>query len=101
MLHRVRHPTAFAAAIRGSRVVAVGRAVASDGWTGVCGMATLPEARGIGAARAVLGSLARWASAEGIAQMYLQVSGDNGAGLRLYELAGFTELCRYHYRTRG
>jgi ribosomal protein S18 acetylase RimI-like enzyme len=31
--------------------------------------------------------------------MYLQVECDNTAALRLYERSGFTELCRYHYRT--
>jgi ribosomal protein S18 acetylase RimI-like enzyme len=33
--------------------------------------------------------------------MYLQVEYDNTAARRLYERAGFTELCRYHYRTGG
>jgi ribosomal protein S18 acetylase RimI-like enzyme len=30
--------------------------------------------------------------------MYLQVECDNAAAVRLYERAGFTEVCRYHYR---
>jgi ribosomal protein S18 acetylase RimI-like enzyme len=34
----------------------------------------------------------------GAAHMYLQVERDNAAR-RLYEHAGFTEPCRYHYRT--
>jgi ribosomal protein S18 acetylase RimI-like enzyme len=33
--------------------------------------------------------------------MYLQVEYDNTAARRLYDRAGFTELCRYHYRTDG
>jgi ribosomal protein S18 acetylase RimI-like enzyme len=31
--------------------------------------------------------------------MYLQVECDNAPALRLYERAGFGEICRYHYRT--
>jgi hypothetical protein len=37
----------------------------------------------------------------GAAHMYLQVEYDNTAARRLSERAGFTELCRYHYRTGG
>ena len=90
---------AGAGAGAGTAVVAVGRAVAEAGWAGVFGMATLPYARGTGAARQVLAVLARWAAHHGAAHMYLQVERDNAAARRLYERAGFTELCRYHYRT--
>jgi hypothetical protein len=31
--------------------------------------------------------------------LYLQVSSDDEAALRLYERAGFAEVCAYHYRT--
>lgn len=37
----------------------------------------------------------------GAQHMYLQVEYDIIAARRLYERAGFTELCRYHYRTGG
>lgn len=47
----------------------VGRAVADTGWTGVFGMATLPDARRHGV-----------------------------AAVRLYRRAGFGEACAYHYR---
>nr|WP_255429740.1 GNAT family N-acetyltransferase [Streptomonospora sp. PA3] len=99
MLGRVRGPSAHVRAIAGSAVVAVGRAVADTGWAGVFGMATLPEARGRGAAGVVLAALAQWAHARGAERMYLQVERDNTPALRLYQRAGFTEACRYHYRT--
>jgi N-acetylglutamate synthase len=73
--------------------------VSDTGWAGVFGMATLPRARGAGAATRVLAALARWAANQGATQLYLQVERDNTAARRLYERAGFTELCRYHYRT--
>jgi GNAT superfamily N-acetyltransferase len=100
MLSRVRGPSAYACARIGDDAVAVARAVAGDGWAGVFGMATMPAARGRGAAREVLASLARWARRHGAARMYLQVERDNSPALRLYERAGFREVCAYSYRSR-
>lgn len=98
LLGRVDRPAAYARALAGDDVVAVGRAVADTGWAGVFGMATLPRARGKGAARAVLTALASWAGAHEAERMYLQVERDNVPALRLYERAGFRELSGYHYR---
>jgi GNAT superfamily N-acetyltransferase len=98
MLRRVDRPSVYASALSGADVIAVGRAVADTGWAGVFGMATLPSQRGRGAAGQVLAALARWAALHGAAQMYLQVERDNAAARRLYERAGLSELCRYHYR---
>jgi ribosomal protein S18 acetylase RimI-like enzyme len=99
LLERVPRPVGYARAMLGDDVVAVGRAVADTGWAGVFGMATLPRARGKGAARGVLAALAHWAGACGSEHMYLQVESGNVPALRLYERAGFTEICGYHYRT--
>lgn len=99
LLDRVARPSAYVRAMLGDEVVAVSRAVADAGWAGVFGMATLSRARGKGAARAVLAALADWASAHAADQMYLQVERDNTPALRLYERAGFDQLCGYHYRT--
>jgi ribosomal protein S18 acetylase RimI-like enzyme len=101
MLRRVDRLSAYASVLTGADVIAVGRAVTETGWAGVFGMATLPHARGTGAARHVLAALAHWAAHHGAAHMYLQVECDNTAARRLYERAGFIELCRYHYRTGG
>ena len=101
MLRRVNQLSTYASVQAGADVIAVGRAVTETGWAGVFGMATLPRARGRGAARQVLAALARWAARHGAAHMYLQVECDNAKARRLYERAGFTELCRYHYRTEG
>lgn len=101
MLGRVSRPSAYASALEGDEVVAVGRAVVDAGWAGVFGMATLPEVRGRGAARSILASLAGWATARGADGMYLQVESDNDPALRLYDDTGFTEVCGYHYRTQS
>jgi GNAT superfamily N-acetyltransferase len=98
LLRRVPNPSGYASVIDGGSVVAVGRAVADTGWAGVFGMATRPEARGKGAGRDVLAALANWAHARQAARMYLQVVSDNRPAVRLYEGAGFGELCGYHYR---
>jgi GNAT superfamily N-acetyltransferase len=99
MLGRVERPYAYASAMIGDDVVAVGRAVADTGWAGVFGMATLPDARGTGVARSLLAALADWARACEADHMYLQVERDNIPALRLYERMGFGEACGYHYRT--
>lgn len=101
LLGRVEQPCAYASAMVGDDLLAVGRAVADSGWAGVFGMATLPEARGKGAARTVLAALAGWAGAHEADRMYLQVERDNIPALRLYERTGFSEICGYHYRTAG
>jgi ribosomal protein S18 acetylase RimI-like enzyme len=101
MLRRVGRPSVYVSVQTAAGVIAVGRAVTETGWAGVFGMATLPGARGRGAAREVLAALAGWAADRGAEHMYLQVECDNTAARRLYERAGFTELCRYHYRRGG
>jgi GNAT superfamily N-acetyltransferase len=99
MLDRITQQSAYASAFDGDEVIAVGRAVADTGWAGVFGMATLPAARGRGAARSILAALADWASARGAVGMYLQVERDNDPAVRLYNRNCFTEVCHYHYRT--
>lgn len=100
LLSRVEHPSAYAYAEVDGQVVAVGRAVAEQGWAGVFGMATLPHARGQGAARSVLAALASWAAMREANHMYLQMEKANSAAFRLYERTGFREVCTYHYRIR-
>jgi GNAT superfamily N-acetyltransferase len=94
-LERVALSSAYATAGVDGRAVAVGRAVAEDGWTGVFGMTTLPQARRRGAAVAVLAALADWAGGP----LYLQVVADNAGAEALYRRAGFVEAATYHYRT--
>lgn len=99
ILRSVDRPSAYATAFVGSHRVAVGRVVIDTGWAGVFSMGTLPDARGHGAARAVLWALTEWAGRAGSAHLYLQVMRDSGDALRLYRRAGFQEVCTYHYRT--
>ncbi|MGO9343726.1 MAG: GNAT family N-acetyltransferase [Acidimicrobiales bacterium] len=99
MLGRLALPSAYALAMLGDDVVAVGRSVEDTGWAGVFGMATLSLARGQGAGRSVLHALADWAGEHQVDRMYLQVEHDNVPAIRLYGSASFTEICSYHYRS--
>lgn len=99
LLGRVDRRSAYASVTVGGEVIAIGRSVADDGWAGLFGMATLPAARGRGAAGAILTALADWAAGQRADHMYLQVESMNEAATRLYARAGFREACEYHYRS--
>ena len=99
-IHSLKGPaTAAVAPPEPGQAVAIGFAVADQGWTGIFGMGTRPEARRRGAATAVLHTLAQWAVDHHAARLYLQVEESNSAARTLYERAGFVETYRYHYRT--
>lgn len=98
LLGRVTDPCGYATAHIADRIVAVGRATTDTGWAGIFDMATLPQARGKGAATAVLTALAGWAATHTADRLYLQVQQANPAALGLYQRAGFREISAYHYR---
>lgn len=100
LLQRITEPSAYASVEIGDETVAVGRAVAEDGWAGIFNMATRPEARGKGAAGAVIAALADWAAANDAPRMYLQVEHENEGALRLYGRAGFSELFPFYFRVK-
>ncbi|MFI7637574.1 GNAT family N-acetyltransferase [Nonomuraea sp. NPDC049400] len=77
--------------------LAVGRAVPQGDTAGIYCMATLPEARRRGLARAVLQALVRHADA---GSAYLVTTAPNLAAQALYRGAGFEVAGRYHYRVR-
>jgi GNAT superfamily N-acetyltransferase len=101
LLARIGARAGFALARRRGAPVATALGVADAAWAGVFSMLVLPEERRRGAARALLGGLARWASARGAERLYLQVERDNPAALALYASAGFRERYGYHYRLRA
>jgi GNAT superfamily N-acetyltransferase len=100
LLRRIEQRTAFASVELGDETVAVGRSVAEAGWAGVFGMATRPEARGKGAAGAVLAALADWASVNDAPRMYLHVEHENEGAMRLYARVGFSELAPFYFRVK-
>lgn len=100
LLHRIGQPSAYVSVELGTETVAVGRAVADSGWAGVFNMATRPEARGKGAAAAVLAALAGWAATNDVPRMYLQAEHQNETAMRLYGRVGFTELVPFYFRVK-
>lgn len=95
-----RSPDALFAAVReGERVLAVGVVTFGDGWTGIHGMRTAPDARGKGCASRILASFGRAARARGVERAVLQVKEDNPAR-SLYRKAGFEKAWRYSYWAR-
>lgn len=89
--------TLFASVDVDGRVVAVGSACLSHGWCGIHGMRTLPQMRGRGLARAILGELARQAQSRGFNRAFLQVEEGNAPARALYRRAGLGEAWAYAY----
>ncbi len=101
MLAKLEGRAGFAWAQGEDGVNAVGLTVLAPPLAGIFAMRTDDVARGRGLGTAVLGALARWASARGAEQLYLQVEPDYEPALRLYQRAGFATRYRYHYRRRA
>jgi GNAT superfamily N-acetyltransferase len=89
--------TAFARVVD----VAVGRAAAVGEWLGITAMATLPEHRRRGHARAIVHALARWGAGRGCTRAVVQVDSTNEPALAFYAGVGFAQNHRYHYRRLG
>lgn len=87
-----------ATAERDGEPAAIGFGVVAEGWLGLFGMSTRAGWRRQGAARLVLGALARAARDEGATRLYLQVEIGNDPARRLYESVGCRFNHRYHYR---
>ena len=77
-----------------------GLTVIDGGLASVQCMATLPEARGRGGAKAVLAAIEATARHHGASTVYLQTGGDNAAAQELYSRVGFAIVGRYHTRTK-
>ena len=99
MLGRVVGELAAVTVSLGGEPAAVGLGVRHGEWLGIFNMATAPVHRRRGAGRAVLGTLGRWGVEHGVRSAYLQVDGDNEAGLALYRSVGFAAAYDYVYLT--
>jgi GNAT superfamily N-acetyltransferase len=98
-IHSLKGPATAVVAPKWGEPVSIGFGVLDQGWTGIFGMGTRPEARRRGAATAVLHTLAQWAVDHDAPRLYLQVEEGNVGARALYTDAGFVETYRYHYRT--
>ena len=91
----------FASIERDGATVAVGSACFSQGWCGIHGMRTAPDARGHGLASAILATFGRMARQGGLARVFLQVEEANATARSLYERAGLRSVWCSEYWRRG
>ena len=89
-------PRPWPSSTKDGRTAAVGVVSFGDGWAGIHGMRTAPDARGRGYASRILASFGRAAASRGVERAFLQVKEDNPAR-RLYRKAGFEKAWRYSY----
>lgn len=94
-------PASYVSVRRDGRVIASGLSIIDGDLASVQCMATLPEARRIGAASAVLAAIEHYAAAAGTRHLYLQTDSGNIAAQELYRRAGYDIVGRYHTRVRA
>lgn len=78
-----------------------GLAVLHQGWAGLFDVATAPDARRQGLARALCEQLLHWAATQGAHHAYLQVVQANAPARALYARLGFVTAYRYWYRVKA
>jgi GNAT superfamily N-acetyltransferase len=78
--------------------VAVGRGSVVGEWLGITAVATAPEARRHGHARAIVHALAGWGASLGCTHALAQIDSTNLAALALFGRAGFAPHHDYRYR---
>jgi len=72
-----------------------------EDWAGISNVWVSPDARRRGLGTVVMGALLEWAAERGATTAYLQVRGDNPAGVAAYERLGFATHHSYRYLTPG
>ncbi|HSE08068.1 MAG TPA: GNAT family N-acetyltransferase [Nocardioidaceae bacterium] len=89
-----------------SEVVAKGRVARGAGavpgdedWVGITNVWVSPDHRRERLGTVVMGAMLEWAAERGATTAYLQVRGDNAAGLAAYDRLGFTTHHAYRYLT--
>ncbi|MGD9802347.1 MAG: GNAT family N-acetyltransferase [Hyphomicrobiaceae bacterium] len=98
LVDQVPKPLGFFSAVREGRVIASGLSVLDGAVSSVQCMATLPDARRTGAARAVLAAIEDFAREGGARRLYLQADAENTAAIALYSRVGFEVAGHYHTR---
>ncbi len=78
-------------------MVATGRVAADGDWAGITDVWVSPDHRRRGLGLVVVAGLLEWAAERGATTAYLQVRGDNAAGLALYAGLGFRTHHAYRY----
>jgi GNAT superfamily N-acetyltransferase len=98
ILQMLPQPSAFVSLCIDGAAASVGLGVVCGAWMGLFCMSTLAQYRRMGAASAILRTLAIWGSMHDAEQAYLQVRQENAPAVATYARAGFTSAYPYHYR---
>jgi N-acetylglutamate synthase len=101
IISRIAEPVAFASVIAGGTCAGVALGALVDGLLVLECVATRPEARRRGVARAAIGALGRWAAERGATRALLAVQEMNTPARALYEAIGLTEASSYAYARPG
>lgn len=96
ILKRAAH-ACYASVQEEGRTVAVGMGSFSHGWASIHGMRTLPESRGRGHARSIIGRLLHEARRRQLGRLFLQVENANQTARSIYGSLGFKDLWTYRY----
>ena len=98
LFQRIQPPACFVTLYLNRQPVAVGTAVAEEGWAGFLNVVVHRDYRGQGIGKELVHQLASWSDGQHADHLYLQVIDDNEPAWKLYRKAGFTPLYTYHYR---
>jgi ribosomal protein S18 acetylase RimI-like enzyme len=101
ILERIPEPVAFASVGDGDRIVGVALGALVDETLVLECVATAPDLRRQGVARAALGALFAWSQTHGSPQVLLAVQETNAAACALYATLGLTEVGAYSYCRAG
>ncbi|MFM6851145.1 MAG: GNAT family N-acetyltransferase [Terrabacter sp.] len=84
-------------------IIGLARLAIHPGWAGIFGLWVHPDHRRTGVATTIVSAAAMVARENNMPAMYIQVSGDNAAGVAFWEGLGFTVHHEYTYvaRTSG
>lgn len=80
-----------------AEVSAKGRVACEGDWAGITDVWVSSDRRRTGLGLVVMAALLEWAAERGATTAYLQVRGDNAAGLALYDRLGFRTHHTYRY----
>ena len=93
------YPAIYASVFADEKLIAVGRAAHSDGWSALSRVFVDPDFRGQGVSKLVTTSLLNAAADAGVKTAVLQVDSKNTVAINLYTSLGFAFHHEYNYRT--
>ncbi|MBV9702538.1 MAG: GNAT family N-acetyltransferase [Methylobacteriaceae bacterium] len=95
ILGRIALPLLCTLVVEDDTPVACGVGVRTDGWISLYVMRSHPDHRRRGFAKRVIVTIARWAQAQRVANLFLQVEKGNAPARALYAAAGFVPAYPY------